>query len=81
MEYDLTRLDDEQREMYEHYLNESKLLYPEIPAYCLEAPVLFYVLSGCNDNCFHELEERNKIKSNDNVEDVENDDKTICTEE
>ena len=81
MEYDLTRLDPEQREMYDIYLNESKLLYPEMPTHCLEAPVLFYVLSGCNDNCFHELEERNKKKCVDNVEDIENNDKTIRTEE
>ena len=80
MEFDLTKLSDEQRELYDHYLNESKVLYPGIPEHCLSHPVLFYVLSGCDEECFEKLEERNK-KSNDNIEDNNDNDETILSQE
>jgi hypothetical protein len=80
MEFDLSKLSEEQRELYDYYLNESKTLYPGIPEHCLSHPVLFYVLSGCDEECFEKLEERNKILSNDNIERNDNDE-TILSQE
>jgi len=63
-EYDLTMFNEDQRLLYDDLMNQSKLLYPDYPEKVLQTPVIFYILSGCDENCFIKLEEKNKSNSN-----------------
>jgi len=60
MDYNFDNLSDEQREQYDTLLQQAKELYPTYDEIILQPPILYYILSNFDDDCFTKLEEENK---------------------
>lgn len=69
MDYSLDNLTEVQKELYNNLLDKSKGLYPDYPEHILKAPILFYIMNDCDEDCFKKLEQLNK-KSNDIIDTV-----------
>lgn len=56
-DYNLTA---EEQIDFECLLAEGKQLYPDFPEEVLKVPIVYYIKSGKDDDCFHKLEMKNK---------------------
>lgn len=74
------KLNEDEKAIFDDLYIKSKELYPNLLNEMYENVIYFYIINGCNDDCFNKLiEENENKKSSNNTEDNDKANEVLST--